>query len=230
MAEKKEELIQLKAVVKTYRMGGETLAVLNGVNLDIKEGEFVAIMGPSGSGKSTLANVIGGLDRPTSGSIRVDGEDLDSLNDRSLSAYRNKKIGFIFQSFNLLPNFTALENVMIPLILAGVSSGDRKKKALDYLKVVGLENRSHHKPTQLSGGERQRVCIARALINDPKIIIADEPTGNLDSKKTTEIISLLKILNQEEKMTLLVITHDPTVAHEAHRILKLYDGKIMRSA
>jgi putative ABC transport system ATP-binding protein len=221
-------MIQLKSVVKTYRMGSETLSVLDGVNLDIKEGEFVAVMGPSGSGKSTLANVIGGLDRATSGSVTVDGEELTKLSDTRLSEYRNRKIGFVFQSFNLLPSYSTLENVEIPLILAGVGSKVRNEKAREYLKVVGLEHRYSHKPNQLSGGERQRVCIARALINDPKIIIADEPTGNLDSKKTAEIISLLKVLNSEEKLTLIVITHDPAVAREAHRILKLHDGRIVK--
>jgi putative ABC transport system ATP-binding protein len=222
-------MIQLKSVVKTYRMGSETLSVLDGINLEIGDGEFVAIMGPSGSGKSTLANVIGGLDRPTSGTIKVDDQELSRLSDKDLSEYRNKKIGFVFQSFNLLPSYTTIENVMIPLILAGVGRKERKQKAFEYLKVVGLESRSRHKPNQLSGGERQRVSIARALVNDPKIIIADEPTGNLDSKKTTEIISLLKVLNREEKITVIVITHDPAVAHEAHRTLRLHDGKIVRS-
>jgi putative ABC transport system ATP-binding protein len=221
-------MIQLKSVVKNYKMGSETLNVLDGINLDVKEGEFIAIMGPSGSGKSTLANVIGGLDRPTSGLINVDGDELSRMSDARLSEYRNHKIGFVFQSFYLLPNFSAVENVVIPLVLAGVARKERLQKAHDLLKVVGLSHRADHRPMQLSGGERQRVCIARALINDPRIIIADEPTGNLDSKKSDEIISLLKVLNTEEKMTLIVITHDPAVAREAHRILKLHDGKIVR--
>jgi len=221
-------IIQLKSVSKIYKMGKENLTVLDGINLDIEEGEFVAIMGPSGSGKSTLANVIGGLDKVNSGTILVDGQELNKLNDKKLSEYRNKKIGFVFQAFNLIPTFTAQENVMLPLILMGVSSKMRKQKAYDCLKIVGLENRVTHKPNELSGGERQRVSIARALVNEPKIIIADEPTGNLDSKKSAEIISILKKLNSNSKITLIVITHDPNVAHEADRILNMQDGKISR--
>ena len=221
-------IIQLKSVSKIYKMGKENLTVLDGINLDIEEGEFVAIMGPSGSGKSTLANVIGGLDKVNSGTILVDGQELNKLNDKKLSEYRNKKIGFVFQAFNLIPTFTAQENVMLPLILMGVSSKMRKQKAYDCLKIVGLENRVTHKPNELSGGERQRVSIARALVNEPKIIIADEPTGNLDSKKSAEIISILKKLNSNSKITLIVITHDPNMAHEADRILNMQDGKISR--
>jgi len=209
-------------------MGKETVAALDGIDLDIKEGEFVAIMGPSGSGKSTLANVIGGLDRANSGYVEVDRQELGKLNDRELSEYRNRKIGFVFQSFNLISNYTTLENVMLPLIIAGMPSRMRKDKAYGYLKAVGLESRTDHKPTQLSGGERQRVSIARALANDPKIIIADEPTGNLDSKKSSEIIAILKGLNRQGKITLIVITHDPNVAREADRTLKMNDGVITR--
>jgi putative ABC transport system ATP-binding protein len=218
--------ILLKSVSRTYVMGRENLAALDGVNLEIVDGEFVAIMGPSGSGKSTLANAIGGLDKPNSGSILVDGEEINRMGDGRLSEYRNKKIGFVFQAFNLLPTYTALENVMIPLILSGVSSKVRREKAYECLKAVGLENRADHKPNQLSGGERQRVSIARALVNDPQIIIADEPTGNLDSKKSEEIVSLLKNLNRKKKITLIVITHDPNVAREADRTLHMHDGKI----
>jgi putative ABC transport system ATP-binding protein len=221
-------IIRLKSVSKIYRMGKEDLIVLDSINLDVEEGEFVAIMGPSGSGKSTLANVIGGLDKINSGTIIVDDQELNKLNDSVLSDYRNKKIGFVFQAFNLIPTFTALENVTLPLILTGVSSRLRKQKAYECLKTVGLENRVDHKPNELSGGERQRVSIARALVNEPKIIIADEPTGNLDSKKSNEIINILKKLNADSKITLLVITHDPTVAHEADRVLNMQDGKISR--
>jgi putative ABC transport system ATP-binding protein len=219
-------VIQLKSVSKIYKMGKENLIVLDSVNLDVQEGEFVAIMGPSGSGKSTLANVIGGLDKINSGTITVDSQELNKLNDRMLSDYRNKKIGFVFQAFNLIPTFTAQENVMLPLILAGVSSKIRKQKAYDCLKIVGLESRIE--PNELSGGERQRVSIARALVNEPKIIIADEPTGNLDSKKSAEIIAILKKLNADSKITVIIITHDPTVAREADRILNMQDGKISR--
>lgn len=221
-------LIQLKAVSRIYKMGKENLVALDNVNLDIYEGEFVAIMGPSGSGKSTLANIIGGLDKINSGTILVDTQELNKLDDKKLSAYRNKKIGFVFQAFNLIPTFTAQENVTLPLILTGVSSKIRKQKAIDCLKIVGLENRIDHKPNELSGGERQRVSIARALINEPKIIIADEPTGNLDSKKSSEIISILKKLNSNSNITLVIITHDPNVAHEADRVIHMQDGKISR--
>ena len=207
-------------------MGKETIPALDDVSLDIKEGEFLAIMGPSGSGKSTFANVIGGLDKPSSGDVLVDGECINKLNDKHISSYRNRKVGFIFQSFNLLPTYTALENVMIPLILTGESSSIRKQKAYECLKEVGLENRADHKPYQLSGGERQRVSIARALINQPQIIIADEPTGNLDTKKSEEIVSLLKELNRKKKITVIVITHDPSVARQADRTLHMKDGKI----
>lgn len=222
-------IIQLRSVSRTYVMGKETIPALDNVSLDIKEGEFLAIMGPSGSGKSTFANVIGGLDKPTSGDVLVDGECINKLNDRHLSSYRNRKVGFIFQSFNLLPTYTALENVMIPLILTGESSSIRKQKAYDCLKEVGLENRVDHKPYQLSGGERQRVSIARALVNQPQIIIADEPTGNLDTKKSEEIVSLLKELNRKKKITVIVITHDPSVARQADRTLRMQDGKIGRA-
>lgn len=224
----KRTIIQLKSVSRIYRMGKENITALDNVNLDIDEGEFVAIMGPSGSGKSTLANVIGGLDKINSGTIIFDDQELNRLNDKKLSEYRNKKIGFVFQAFNLIPTFTAQENVTLPLILTGVSPKVRRQKAYECLKLVGLENRVTHKPNELSGGERQRVSIARALVNEPKIIIADEPTGNLDSKKSAEIISILKKLNSTSKITILVITHDPTVAREADRILNMQDGKISR--
>jgi putative ABC transport system ATP-binding protein len=226
---KEAYMIQLRSVYRSFKMGSESLNVLNNINLIIKDGEFIAIMGPSGSGKSTLANVIGGLDRPTAGQVQVDDQELDRLNDTDLSEYRNKKVGFVFQAFNLLPGFTALENVMLPLMISGMSPGERKKKAHDYLKVVGLEHRAHHKPSQLSGGERQRVSIARAIVNEPKIIIADEPTGNLDSKKTMEIMQLLKFLNTEQKITLIVITHDAMVAREADISMHMVDGKLTRA-
>ncbi len=219
-------IIQLKSVSRTYVMGKETIPALDDVSLDIKDGEFLAIMGPSGSGKSTFANVIGGLDKPTSGDVLVDGECINKLNDKHISNYRNKKVGFVFQSFCLLPTYTAIENVMIPLILTGERSSIRKQKAYECLKEVGLENRADHKPYQLSGGERQRVSIARALINQPQIIIADEPTGNLDTKKSEEIVSLLKELNRKKKITVIVITHDPSVARQADRTLHMRDGKI----
>jgi len=219
-------LIELKNVSKVYELGGEKIFALDHVNLQVEKGEFIAIMGPSGSGKSTLANVIGGLDVPDEGEVLADGVDIVKMSDSVLSNYRNKKIGFIFQSFNLQPTYTALENVMIPLLFAGVSLSERKKRALECLKSVGLEDRVSHRPGELSGGQRQRVCIARALANNPEMIIADEPTGNLDSKKGAEIIDLLKQLNKEAGITLIVITHDVSVAREAKKILNIKDGKI----
>ncbi len=219
-------MIQIKGVTKTYKLGGEEIYALDNVDLDIKDSDFVAIVGPSGSGKSTLANVIGGLDKVDSGDVLVDEERINDINDKSLSFYRNKKIGFVFQTFNLQSNYTAMENVMIPLVFAKMASGQRKARAIECLKAVGLEDRMNHKPNQLSGGQRQRVCIARALANSPAIIIADEPTGNLDTKRGQEIIDLLKELNKKGGITLIIITHDPNIARQADRIIKIQDGKI----
>lgn len=219
-------MIELKNVKKIYKLGGEKIFALSGVSLEIGKGDFVAIVGPSGSGKSTLANVIGGLDTPDEGQVFVDGRNLGDLDDNELSSYRNKMVGFIFQSFNLQSNYTALENVMLPLILAKVPPKERKERAALCLEAVGLEDRAGHLPKQLSGGQRQRVCIARAISNQPKIIIADEPTGNLDSKKGKEIVALLKSLNDALETTLIVITHDQSVAKEASRIITLKDGQI----
>lgn len=220
-------MIELKKVSKVYELGGEKIYALDSVSLKVENGDFLAIMGPSGSGKSTLANVIGGLDTPDSGQVIVDDQDIAELNDTKLSKYRNQKIGFIFQSFNLQFTLTAIENVTIPLLFAHISPGQRKKRAMQCLKAVGLDNRMNHKPGQLSGGQRQRVCIARALVNNPSIIIADEPTGNLDSKKGGEIVALLKALNKQEQITIIVITHDKTVASEAREVLNMKDGKLL---
>ncbi|MFH2104895.1 MAG: ABC transporter ATP-binding protein [Parcubacteria group bacterium] len=219
-------MIQLKSVNKVYELGGEKIYALDNVSLEINPGEFVAVMGPSGSGKSTLANVIGGLDSPDSGQITVGEQEITKIRDKALSTYRNKKVGFVFQTFNLHSGYTALENVMIPLVFAGVRSGERKKKAKQCLQAVGLGNRMKHKPGQLSGGQRQRVSIARALANDPEIIIADEPTGNLDTKKGGEIIDLLKKLNQEKGVVLIAITHDAEIARQAGRIINIKDGRV----
>lgn len=219
-------MIELKGVSRTYKLGGEEIYALNSVDLTIKDGDFVAIVGPSGSGKSTLANIIGGLDEPDAGEVLVDNENIAKIGDKALSYYRNKKIGFVFQSFNLQANYTALENVMIPLVFAKMSSQERKERAGNCLKAVGLEDRMNHKSNQLSGGQRQRVCIARALANNPSVIIADEPTGNLDTKRGEEIIDLLKELNKKANITLIIITHDPDIARQADRILKIQDGKI----
>jgi putative ABC transport system ATP-binding protein len=219
-------IVELRGVTRTYKLGDETLKALDDVSFIVKPGEFVAITGPSGSGKSTLANVIGGLDTPTSGTVLVDGQDLSHTRDSQLSNYRNQHIGFIFQSFNLQGTNTALENVMLPLVFGRMRNKDRKARAKECLEAVGLGDRLKHKPGQLSGGQRQRVAIARALAGNPKIIIADEPTGNLDSTKGQEVMKLLGDLNKKG-ITLLVITHDPTVARQARRIVEIHDGKII---
>jgi putative ABC transport system ATP-binding protein len=210
-------------------MGGETINALAGIDLKVSEGEFVTIVGPSGSGKSTLLNIIGGLDTPTIGRIEVDGQDLSKASDRDLSLYRNKKVGFIFQTFNLQPTHTALENVSLPLVFAKVPLWRRKRIAREVMKTVGLSDRLRHKPNQLSGGERQRVAIARALVNDPKILLADEPTGNLDSKTGEQIMELLTRLNKERGITLLLVTHDLKTADYADRMLRMLDGQVAES-
>jgi len=219
-------MIELKGVSRVYKLGGEEIYALNDVSLRIEDSDFVAIVGPSGSGKSTLANVIGGLDVPDKGEVLIDNTNIAGLSDLALSSYRNKKIGFIFQTFNLQPGYTALENVMIPMLFSGISAAERKKRAIECLTAVGLTDRLNHRPDQLSGGQRQRVCIARALANKPTIIIADEPTGNLDSKKGTEIVDLLKELNQRAGITLIVITHDQDLARQAKRVITIQDGRI----
>lgn len=221
-------MIELNSITRLYKMGDEDIHALDRVSLSVKKGDFIAIVGPSGSGKTTLADIVGGLDKPTSGDIVVDGQNLAKANDKTLSDFRNKKIGFVFQTFNLQPGYTALENVMLPLIFAKIPLRKRKTKAEECLKAVGLEDRMKHKPDQLSGGQRQRVSIARALANDPEIIIADEPTGNLDSQKGQEIINLLKDLNKKKQITLIVITHDLGIAKQADRIINLHDGRIVK--
>jgi putative ABC transport system ATP-binding protein len=219
-------LIELKGVTKTYHLGDETLHALDNVDLEIQAGEFVAIVGPSGSGKTTLANIIGGLDRPTSGSVVVDGNDLSHVRDAKLSAYRNRYMGFVFQSFNLQGTQTALENVTLPLIFARMKPKERKARAAACLQAVGLGDRLKHKPSQLSGGQRQRVAIARALAVKPRIIVADEPTGNLDSARGEEIMKLLRGLNAQG-ITLLIITHDPNIARQAGHSIQIHDGKLI---
>lgn len=218
-------LIELKNVTKTYHLGDEVLHALDDIDFLVRAGDFVAIVGPSGSGKSTLANIIGGLDRPTSGNIIVDGEDLSHTRDRQLSDYRNRHIGFVFQSFNLQGSQTALENVMLPLVFARMKSRQRRSRAKECLEAVDLGDRLKHKPTQLSGGQRQRVAVARALATRPSIIIADEPTGNLDSARGAEIMKLLKDLNKQG-ITLIVITHDMNIARQAQRVVQINDGKL----
>jgi putative ABC transport system ATP-binding protein len=220
-------VIEIKNLTKTYKLGDEVLNALDNVTCTIESGEFVAITGPSGSGKSTLANIIGGLDRPTSGTVLVDGSDLSHVRDRQLSDYRNRHIGFVFQSFNLQGNQTAMENVMLPLVFARMKPKDRKARAKECLEAVGLGERLRHKPSQLSGGQRQRVAIARALAVQPSIILADEPTGNLDSARGEEIMGLLKKLNKQG-ITLIVITHDNAIARQADRIIQIKDGKLAK--
>lgn len=218
--------VQCTGLKKTYSVGGEEVRALDDVSLTVEHGDFIAICGPSGSGKSTLANVIGGLDQPDEGSIVVEGMDLATAKDKELSAYRNKHIGFVFQSFNLQAHESALENVMSPLTIGGVGKKkERREKGMKALERVGLADRAEHKPTQLSGGQRQRVAIARALVNEPSLVIADEPTGNLDSNRGTDVMNELERLNREG-VTLIIITHDQNVAARAKRVLTIRDGRI----
>ncbi len=218
-------VIELKDIRKVYRMGEVDVNALDGLTLRVQRGDIMAIMGPSGSGKSTLMNVIGCLDRPTSGSYRLDGKTVSELQDDALAEIRNRKVGFVFQSFNLLGRSTATANVELPLRYAGINKG-RRERAQEVLRLVGLEERMEHRPMELSGGQQQRVAIARALVNKPAIILADEPTGNLDSRSGAEILDLLLQLNAERGVTLIIVTHDSNVAARAHRTIKLKDGCI----
>jgi putative ABC transport system ATP-binding protein len=225
-------LLEVKNVRKTYKMGKVLVPALRGVAFDVEEGEFLAILGPSGSGKSTLLHTIGGLDRPTEGEVFIEGINLYKLSDNKLAEIRLHKVGFVFQFFNLLPRLTALKNVELPSALAEDSEKESTEKVNKMMKLVGLEERISHRPSELSGGEQQRVAIARALINSPKIVLADEPTGNLDTKTGWEIIQLMRKLNKEKKQTFVIITHDPSIAEEADRIIYLKDGlieKIMKA-
>ena len=221
-----EKIIEIRDLTRIYGDGVEIRA-LDGVNLDIEPGEFLAIVGPSGSGKSTLLHQIGILDTPTSGTILLNGVDITKMSDRERSKTRNRELGFIFQYHHLLPDFNALENVMMPLLIKGTKHADAKKIALDLLEEVGLGDRIHHKPNQLSGGENQRVAIARALANRPSIVIGDEPTGNLDSKKSDSIYELLRKLNREHNQTFILVTHDERMAAKTDRIIRLVDGRIV---
>ena len=222
-------LISLKNIYKIYNVGGEEVRALDGVDLEIKENEYLAIMGPSGSGKSTMMNMIGCLDTPTSGFYQFEGEMVNEMDDDQLASIRNRKIGFIFQTFNLLPKATSQHNVEIPLIYANIRKNKRTELAMEALKSVGLSDRMHHKPNELSGGQRQRVAIARALVNSPSIILADEPTGNLDSKSGHEIMDILDKLHKAGN-TIILVTHEDEIAQHAHRIIRLFDGKIIEDS
>jgi putative ABC transport system ATP-binding protein len=222
-------IIELEDVWKVYTMGKVDITVLRGVHFHVNKGDFVAIMGPSGSGKSTTMNMIGCLDIPTKGRILLQGHDISKLHESNLAQIRGRTIGFIFQQFNLIQTMTALENVMLPMLFQGSEESERQRIAMSLLEVVGLKERAAHKPTELSGGEQQRVAIARALANNPEIILADEPTGNLDSKTGVEIMSMLRKLHEKEGKTVVMITHDKNVAKNADRIIYLKDGKIVKS-
>jgi putative ABC transport system ATP-binding protein len=223
-----EPVIKLSDISKVYQMGDVEVHALRGVSLVIQPGEMLAIMGPSGSGKSTMMNIIGALDQPTGGAYLLDGQDVSELSDDDLAAIRNRKIGFVFQSFNLLARTTALQNVELPLIYAG--GKERRRRAEAALESVGLGDRVHHRPNELSGGQQQRVAIARALINDPAIILADEPTGNLDSKSGAEIMTIFQRLNEEQGMTVIFVTHEPDIAEHTKRIIRLMDGRVVADA
>ena len=220
-------IIETKDLRKEYPQAGQSLKVLKGVDIQVDPGEFIAIMGPSGSGKSTLLNMLGALDKPTSGKVYIKGVDISTLNDNQLADLRNREIGFIFQFFNLIPRMDAQRNVELPMAIAGVSRGERRERARKLLELVGLSDRTHHKPSELSGGEQQRVAIARALVNDPSVLLCDEVTGNLDSKTGDDIMHLLRALNKEQGKTFVLITHDPVVAQATDRLVVLRDGKIV---
>jgi putative ABC transport system ATP-binding protein len=220
-------ILNVKDVVKIYELGSIKVLALRGVSLEVEKGSFVAIMGPSGSGKSTLMNIIGCLDHPTKGSVEIEGIETSEMDRSQLAYVRNKKIGFIFQSFNLLPRVSALENVMLPFLYSNQPKNHSRERALEILKSVGLEDRIMHKPNELSGGQKQRVAIARALVNDPAIILADEPTGNVDSRSGVEIMALLQQLNNNA-MTILMVTHDSFIAQHAHRVIHFRDGRIVQ--
>jgi putative ABC transport system ATP-binding protein len=222
------DLVILEGVTKVYGLGGYSLSALDGIDLRVRRGEFLAIMGPSGSGKSTLMNIIGCLDRPTRGVYRLDGEDVSRLSEDSLARVRRLGVGFVFQTFNLLPRLTALHNVEVPMVYAGLSPRKRRERAQQLLTQVGLADRSSQHPNQMSGGERQRVAIARSLANEPALLLADEPTGNLDSRSGAEIVGLLEQLHREGRSVIL-ITHEPEVASHAQRIIHLKDGRIANS-
>jgi len=221
-------VIRLDHVHKTYELGEVQVHALRGVSLEVYPGEFVAVMGASGSGKSTLMNIVGALDKPTRGSYYLDGQDVSQLSKTELARIRNKKIGFIFQQFNLLKRTSALENVELPTIYAGLSPEERERRAKDALQIVGLGERSHHYPSQLSGGQQQRVAIARALVNQPSLLLADEPTGNLDSRTSVEVMDIIQRLNEEQGLTVLLVTHEHDIAQYAKRAIEFRDGRVRK--
>ena len=220
-------IIETVDLVKEYSQGEKSLRVLKGINMKVEEGDFMAIMGPSGSGKSTLLNMIGALDKPTSGTVLIRGVDISTLSDNQLADLRSKEIGFIFQFFNLISRMKALGNVELPMVIAGVPRRERRERASKLLEMVGLGERMHHRPMELSGGEQQRVAIARALVNDPAVLLCDEVTGNLDSKTGQDIMQLMRNLNNEQGKTFVLITHDPVVAQSTDRLVTLHDGEII---
>jgi len=223
-------VVDARDLTKTYRMGEVEVQALRGASLSIGRGEVIAIMGPSGSGKSTLMNILGCLDRPSSGEYLLDGSSVGTMDDDQLAAIRNRKVGFVFQSFNLLSRQSALSNVELPLRYSGMANGNRRQRALEALEAVGLSDRVHHRPTELSGGQQQRVAIARAIVNDPSIVMADEPTGNLDSRVGREIIATLLRLNKDRGTTLIIVTHDASIGEQAGRVIHIHDGQVVEAA
>ena len=225
-----EALVRTVELERRYKRGKFPVPALNGINLTVSKGEILGIIGPSGSGKTTLLNLIGGLDRPSKGTVQVDGVDLDKLSDAELTEYRLRKVGFVFQFYNLIPTLTALENVELPMALAKVPAAEQRERALSLLKAVGVEARADHMPDELSGGEQQRVAVARALANHPSVVLADEPTGDLDSKSAKKLMEVMKSLRKEEHATFVLVTHDPIVVSECNRVCAVRDGKITRES
>jgi putative ABC transport system ATP-binding protein len=226
MATQNQEVIVANDLWKIYRLGKIDYPALSGISLKVRRGEFIALVGPSGSGKSTLLNLFGALDRPTKGQVIIDGVDISKLSDNELAEIRNRKLGFVFQTFNLLSYMTAVDNVEVPLLVRNMSNSERRKKALQMLAAVGLEGRENSRPSELSGGQQQRVAVARALTNDPSIILADEPTGNLDSKSATEIINVLKMLNRDHGVSIVMVTHNLQLTTPCHRVWYIKDGQL----